>query len=206
MTTIFDTPVVGFRFVNTQIGDSLQRIAQRELGDATQWPLLIAYNDLIPPYITDDPTVAGPQVILTGQQIIVPASAPIAEAAVNPNEVFLIDIALTNGLVTSGATNEILLVKGRDNLKQALINRIVTDNGRLLFHNEYGSFIRRLIGAANGPTVELLAAQYAAAAVLTDVRVAEVTQTTAVVVDDEIQVSVEVQPITGEPLQFNVTL
>lgn len=205
MTTIFDTPIVGFRFIDTLVGDSLQRIAQREMGDATQWPLLIAYNELKPPYITDDPALAGPNVILTGEQIIVPASAPIVESAVDPNEVFLIDIALENGLITA-TNNEINLVAGRANLKQALINRVISENGRLLFHNEYGSFIRRLRGTAIGPTVELLAAEYAAAAVITDVRVARVNSATATIVGDECQVSVEVQPIVGQPIQISAIL
>jgi phage baseplate assembly protein W len=206
MTTIFDTPLVGYRFVNTIIGDSLQRIAQRALGDATQWPLLIAYNNLIPPYITDDPAQAGPQVIQTGEQILVPASAPVVESAVDPDQVFLIDIALTNGLITSGANADLALVAGLDNLQQALANRVISTSGILLFHSEYGSFIKRLLGTANGPTVELLAAQYAAAAIIADDRVSEIIQATASITGVEVDVSVDVQPVVGQPLTVTATL
>jgi hypothetical protein len=37
MTTPFDRPLNGYRFVQTQYGDTLPTIAARELGDAGRW-------------------------------------------------------------------------------------------------------------------------------------------------------------------------
>ena len=66
-------PLSGFRLVPTRRGDTLQDVAVRELGDAARWYDLAAINDLLPPFLTDDPQQAGPRVLLTGQDLKIPA-------------------------------------------------------------------------------------------------------------------------------------
>ena len=207
MTTIFDNVLTGYRFVDTRRGDTLQVIAYRELGDATQWPLLIAYNKLVYPFITDDPTQVAPGVLLTGSQILVPAPVPVIQATTDPTKVFQIDAALdSNGLLQADANGDLAVVSGVDNLAQALENRIETDNGELIFHPEYGDLVRQLLGAMNGPNAGLLAAQYVKAAVLLDPRVLEVDQSVVNINGDDIDVQMEVIPVVGRSVPIATSL
>lgn len=204
MTTSFDRPLNGYRFVETVRGDTLQAIAARELGDAGRWPELIAFNSLVPPYITDDPAQVKAGVLRSGALIRLPAPVPVVSSTADPDQVFERDIGLSHGMLTA-VSGDFAVLSGRDNLKQALKNRIKTERGELIFHTEYGSLVRRLIGTVNGPTAELLAAQYAKAAVLADPRIKNVTQTAAEVNGDVINVSVEAEPVAGRAMQISAT-
>lgn len=207
MTTIFDNALTGYRFVDTRRGDTLQVIAYRELGDASQWPLLIAYNKLVYPFITDDPTQVTDGVILTGSQILVPAPVPVIQSTTDPTKVFEIDIALdVNGLLQADENGDFAVVAGVANLSQALENRVTTDNGELIFHPEYGTLVRQLIGAMNGPNAGLLAAQYDTAAVLLDPRVQSVEKSVVNIAGDDIDVEMEVIPIVGRSVQLTTSL
>lgn len=207
MTTIFDKPLTGYRLVDTQIGDTLQKIAFRELGNANQWPLLIAYNNLIYPFITDDPTVAGRQIILTGAQILVPAPVPAVAADVDPAAVFLIDVSLdVQGQLEADASGDWAVVSGTDNLTQALNGRVVTDVGELIWHPEYGSYIRLLLGTLNGPNAGLLASKYASSAVAVDPRVASVDSSQVTIAGDDIEAKIQITPIVGRPVQLATSL
>lgn len=212
MTTIFDKPLNGYRFVDTQFGDTLRKIAARELGDAAQWGNLIAFNNLVPPYLTDDPTQVAPGVLLTGSQILVPAGAPVISTATDPTLVFEIDLRLAPAAGT-GATGGLLqfengdfaVIAGRENFRQVLKNRVETERGELEFHQEYGSLCRRLIGTDNGPNTALLAAQYAKASLLADPRVSDVDQAIATITGDQLSLALEVIPVVGRPIQLTAT-
>ena len=203
MTTL-QRPIVGFRFIEIRRGDTLQSIAGRELGDAARWVDLLAYNALVPPYITDDPTQVGTGVLLSGALIRVPAASVSVSAATDPTQVFGTDVGLdANGNVML-SNGDFGTLSGIDNLGQALRNRVVTELGELIYHQDYGSLVPRLVGRVDGPVAELLAAQYARAAVLSDPRIDRVTQSSAVVAGDSIQVSVEAVPIVGQTIQLVV--
>lgn len=205
MTTQFSRPLYGFRFVQVRMGDSLRDIAVREMGDASQWYRLIAYNNLTPPFLTDDPAQASATVKTAGDLILVPAPAPAVSSTTNPDKVFGRDIDLTGG-VFSVVNGDIAVVSGLDNLRQALIHRVETDAGELVFHLEYGSLIRRMLGAVNGPATAQLAAQYAKAAVAADPRVQQVTASTATVSGDAASVVVDAQPVAGKAVQVAAAL
>ena len=198
--TTYRRPLHGFRFVEIRHGDTPQAIAARELGDASRWTDLIAYNDLVPPFITDDPAQARTGVLLSGSMIRVPAAAQMASASSDPDRVFERDIRLEDG-VLAAQNGDFAVASGRDNLRQAIKHRIETERGELLFHPEYGSRIRVLLGAVNGPTASLLAAEYARSAVLADPRIRQVTQSVAEVEGDVVRVSIEAQPIAGRVIE-----
>jgi hypothetical protein len=207
MTTIFDTPLTGYRFVDTRQGDTLQVIAFRELGDATQWPILIAINSLVFPWITDNPARAATGVILAGQQILVPAPVPVIATATDPTTVFEIDIAIdANGLLQADSTGDLAVVSGVANLEQALENRVSTDCGELIWNPPYGTLVRQLLGAMNGPNAGLLAAQYDTASVLLDPRVQSVEQSVVNIIGDDIDLQMNVVPIVGRSVRLAVSL
>ena len=199
--TIFDKPLTGYRFIDTLVGDTLQKIAARELGDAGQWGTLIAYNNLVPPYLTDDPDQVAPGVLLTGSQILIPAGAPVISTTTDPTKVFSTDLLLSNGLLTA-SNGDFAVVSGRDNLSQALKNNVETPQGALLWHTWYGSLCSRVIGSTNGPTQALLVEKYASASIEMDPRVSEVDQAIATITGDSMSVQLEVIPVVGRPLQL----
>lgn len=205
MTTEFDRDLYGYRFAETVRGDTLQAIAARELGDAARWTDLVSYNNLVPPFITDEPSEAGPGVVLTGEQILVPAPAPAVNSTTDPDKVFEIDIQVSadGELLASGG--DFSTVGGPNNLVQAIKHRIETERGELIFHQDYGSDIRRLIGAVNGPTASTLAAQYAKAAVQSDPRINSVTSATASVSGDVVSVTIEAEAISGRVIDVTAS-
>ncbi|MGF6641777.1 hypothetical protein [Paraburkholderia sp. MM6662-R1] len=205
MTTPFDTPLVGYRFVQTQYGDTLQRFAARELGDASRWTQIVALNNLLPPYLTDDPDAVTSQVVLNGGYLVIPAASPSAQNP-DPNGVFGTDLLLTaDGLLATNGT-DFAVVSGADNLVQALRNALTTDQGELLYHGDYGSLIRRILGTVNGPTAGLLAAEYAGQTVAADTRVKAVQDASATISGDVISVTVQAEPVTGSTLPVTADL
>lgn len=197
--------VPGFRFAETVFGDSLQSIAYRELGDASRWPEIVALNNLKPPYISD--LAAGDGVLLSGSLVRIPAAQREATATTDPDLVFEIDIQLDrNGDPVLDVGGDFGQVSGLDNFKQAVKNRIDVDNGDLPFHPAYGSRIRTVIGAMNGPTRAALAAAYASAAIAADSRVRRVVSSTAQVRGDSIAVTVFVEPIIGRIVDLTQVL
>lgn len=204
MTTPFDTPLNGFTFALTQRGDTLQKIALRVMGDASKWTQLIYPNNLVYPYITDDPTLAGVGVLLTGAQILIPAPAAFANTT-DPDQVFGTDIQLTDGMLGATSTGDFAFVTGRANLRQALKNRVETPQGDLAFHPRYGSLLKTLIGRMSVPAQQLLAASSAKGAILADSRISSINKAVATVNGDSVSVSVEAVPVVGQSLQVTAS-
>jgi len=176
MSTPFDRPLVGYRFVLTQYGDTLLSVAARELGDASQWSTIIALNGMVYPYLTDDPAKAGTGVFLNGGYITVPGSTPGADTN-DPNAVFGTDILLQND----------------------------TDQGELLFHQTYGTEIRKLLGTMNNHAAVLLAAQYASDTVSADPRISSITSSVGTLVGDAISVTVIAPTVQGTTSKTGIT-
>jgi phage baseplate assembly protein W len=205
MPSIFDTPLTGYRFVQTQYGDTLQTFAARVMGDATNWSVLVGMNGLMPPYLTDDPDSAGAGVVLNGTYIMVPA--PSASTSTDPDDVFKTDVLLDDdGFLSVTENGDLATVSGVANLKQALENALDTDQGELIFHNSYGYLGRRLIGQKNGPTAGMLAARYAKQTINADSRISSVDSSTATVSGVSINTIVEATAIDGTKVPVNTTV
>lgn len=194
--TDFTRNISGFRFAQTEYGDTMQVVAARELGDASQWSTLVWLNGLVPPYLTDDASQAGSGVLLTGAIIRIPAASAEVDAGVFPDEVFKADCQLHNGSLQFAA-GDLALVSGRANLHQAMANLITTDRGELVFHGNYGANLHPLIGALNGPVRELVAADYVTDALAREARIQAVTNVEVSTNGDRLSVAVEVVPISG---------
>lgn len=179
--TLRARPLPGYRLVDTRQGDTLQRIALRELGDAARWPQLAELNNLLPPYVVetladleDTPSagVEGGRVLLAGQPIKVPAPGPAAPAGVlSATDIFGTDLALPDGLLRATPAGDLLLVSGVPNLSQALEHRLETPMGELLYHPGYGQRFHELRGGPQNQLTNMLAAGYAESAIRSDPRV-----------------------------------
>lgn len=160
-------------------GETLQSIAQDELGDMTQWYSIAQLNNLRYPYIVD--TVAqknaSSNLLTIGDVILINLPDNIAQSdlvaslATMPmyDQDELIALALgkdidimpiTSGvnvapglsfqtLEMKGVNGKLKLVKGLDNLRQSLFIRLMTPKGSYLGHPEYGSNLDMYIGMKN---------------------------------------------------------
>jgi phage baseplate assembly protein W len=173
------------RRAETQVGDSLQRVAARELGDATRWPLLATLNNLVPPYITDDPGAVTDRVILSGTALLVPDSGRTAQAqpAPDPARTFGVDVSNRGGGMAADDDGDLRIVSGYANFTQALSNRLETNLRELLFHSSYGNGARDLIGRSGNSSNRFLAASLVKRAIVGDDRVERVRNIVAVAID-----------------------
>lgn len=200
--TDFTKQYSGFRFASTNYGDSLQLVAYRELGDATDWARLAWFNNLVAPFITDDPLLASDRVLLSGSQIKIPTT--VAES--QPTDTSVDDILKTDcslvkrRLTVDPATGDFSVVAGRDNLKQALEHRIVTDPGELMFHPTYGCKIQRRRGNKNTPVALLMGRMDVQDALEQETRLKRINSITTTSTGDVLAAAVDVTPITGEPV------
>lgn len=201
----FDRDLTGYRYAETHHGDTIHRVAFRELGDASRWPEIVWINGLVHPYITDDPEKASDKVLLAGGMLVIPAAVAMVGSSTDPFKVFDADCLLSRGELTADSDGDFRVVSGRENLKQQLVHRIITDKGTFLFHPDYGCSIRRMLGVINGPTAALLSAEYVKASLLSDDRVSEVARSVAEVVGDTIAVSAEIEPISGRSVDIEVS-
>lgn len=192
----------GFRYVQTYRGDTLQRVAAREMGDASRWFELADINGLIPPYITDDPELVSAGVMLSGDTLLVPATgrSGVADGGLSP---FGSDIALSRGEL-SVDEGDLSIVSGVPNLVQSLAHRLQTDPGDILFHARYGCAARSVVGKVNGPTSAMLAAGFVKRAILSDSRVAGVRSATVRISGDVLSVEAEAETVDGNTVSLEV--
>lgn len=201
--------IAGFRLADTRLGDTIQAVAMRELGDAARWPELVALNGLAPPYLIDgipglEEAEPGGAVIIAGQRIKVPASRP-RNAVSDPDDVFGRDIALSGGLLGVTEGGDLDVVADLQNLHQALRHRLATHERELVWHPEYGNPLHGMVGLKASPVNNLLAAAYAERTLRYDPRVDRVEGVTAdlgtaLASGDTIAIEAEAITVDGRPL------
>lgn len=191
------------RLVATHYGDDLQTVAAREMGDANRWVELVWLNQLVPPYITDDPRRVAAGVIQSGQTIKVPA--PVG-TYINGDtgRTFERDAALKSKRLMVSDSGDIAVAAGVDNLSQQLTHRVVTPRGQAARHPDYGCMIWRLLGRANGATAGLLGTQYVRSAIEADYRVSAVRSVKAEVSFDSVKISAQAEAIQGGYIDLEV--
>lgn len=201
----FDKEIGGFRYAQTNFGDDLRRVALRELGDASRWVDLVALNELLPPYLTDDISQAGKGVLLTGSTILIPVPESNAAITTDPDAVFGIDAQLYRGEFVFD-DGDLSVVSGEQNFVQSIRNRLSTDQRDLMFHPDYGNLTYLLVGKKNGPTNKQLAEFYVRSVLLEDSRVSQVNKVVVDISGDVISIDAEVMAISGKQIQFNVVI
>lgn len=103
------------------------------------------------------------------------------------------------------------VVSGRDNLRQALLLRLLVDRGELagLGHPRYGSHIRELIGEIHDQANRELLRRYVRKSLAQDPRVEEVVDVTVSphpLQIDTVEILAVVQPIEGEVLELETNV
>lgn len=211
----------GYRLAETRMGDSIQRVAERELGEADRWPELAAYNQLDPPYIIDglsglenqEVARAAARVLVAGQRIRIPA-APPPNGVSDPDDIYGTDILLERQpgsgvpgggprgglLVEDPATGDLLTVTDVENLKQALRHRIATHTRELMRHKRYGNPLHDMVGWGSGPAQALLARAEAERMLRSDPRVTGVRQLEADTAGDAVNIDAVVVATDGRSL------
>lgn len=193
----FERQLPPCRIAEIHHGDSLQRIAAREMGNANRWPELVWINELKPPYVTDDPDRVAPGVLLSGSVIRVPAPVGVYTDDADRGQVFERDCALVDKLMSVDAGGDIAVFTGADNLRQQLSHVVATPRGQATRHPNYGCMIWRLLGTVTGPLAAYLGADYVKSALASDYRVSRVEYSTAVVSGDVVKVTARAISIEG---------
>lgn len=202
---IFEREAPNVRLAETRRGDTLRRIALRELGTAEQWIELALVNALRPPYIVDEELDRADGVLVAGDAIKIPAASSSVSADANPDEVFGRDVLLLRGQLQIDA-GDLAVHGGLDNFLQALRNRLTVKKRELGYHPTYGNFADWLRGRGNGPAITNLAAFYMKSALLEEPRVAEVSRCIVTVDGDVLRIDADVVPVAGRVINFTTGL
>lgn len=153
--------------------DTLQTIAQHEMGSISGWEDIAEYNNLEYPYIVDtleEKLTNSEHLVTTGDIIIIPIEVDLLDTNVDSlghrDRELIMGLALGRdiameyqeesagnkalhgesfGLATTDR-GDLKTVSGIENLKQAVINQLLTPRGTLLLHPNYGSDLYRYIG------------------------------------------------------------
>ena len=180
-------------------GDTLQRIADRELGDAGRWYDLIDFNGLLPPYIVDDAADVGPHVLLAGDSLRIPTNSTAIVQDEASDDLFGADVRLNNGRITV-SDGDIGMISGIDNLSQALRHVVVTEPGELLYHPRYGCGTRPFIGSSNSKANGIIAGSLVKRAVKSDRRISSVQSATVESAGDALKITIKAEAINAMPV------
>lgn len=193
----FERAMPSFRLVETHWGDDLQAVAAREMGDANRWPELVWINVLVPPYITQNPSLVSAGVVLAGSLLKVPAPTPVYTDGADRGQVYERDCAMRDRLLADDGAGDFAVLAGSANLRQQLQHAVNTPRGQARRHPDYGCLVWRLQGTVNGPTAGRLGAEYIKATLLSDYRVARVESATADVSGDAVRITARAEAIEG---------
>lgn len=141
------------RQIKYESGQTLERIAQRELGDSSRWGEIVEVNGLKAPYITDDLSSTLPDVLRPGDTVLIPTPVQngfsqvpsVREIKTTKNLSELerslgtdLKITKTFDLSVSGA-GDLEVVSGTDNMGQAVIIKLGYEKGEVMRYPEMGA-------------------------------------------------------------------
>lgn len=209
-------------YVIQQSDASMQSIAQKLYQDMSKWRMLVHLNDLQYPYLVKTPEekLNNPEHLLTwGDMLLLPNDNDVISQA-NANKIVESNTAhyqpvyydttlgmdLKLNISTDAPESEQFgvlesnghsfeRVIGVDNLKQSLINRILTRRGTLLMHPRYGSQLPNLLGKPMNKQLLADAARELNRVILTDPRVKKVKITKELLTYDQIYLDATITPI-----------
>ena len=179
-------------------GDTLEYISQEYYGTPIRWYEIVEFNNLEYPYIvySDEEKKTNVEGLVTLGDII---RIPDTSGEIDPNSLTKeekLDIigvvmgkdisTITNSnyyesfgnsteIMDFGSSNgDLATVTGAENVKQAIINRLLTPLGSLLLHPEYGSSLHNIIGTPIVDGTPLIIDDEITKTILKDSRIANV--------------------------------
>lgn len=148
-----NTAVKQIQFVK---GDTLERLAQRELGNSSRWGEIVEVNNLKPPYISEDFSNKSDNIIKPGDTILIPIPLQngfsqvidISESDLTKNlsefeRSLGTDLKLTSDMdLALTRSGDIELVAGTNNMAQAVILKLGYEPGEVIKYPQLGVGIR----------------------------------------------------------------
>lgn len=199
----------GYQLAETYQGDTVQKIAARVLGDASRWPELVAYNNLVPPYVVDDlagiETSGDGLVLISGMHIRVPVSKPASDVS-HPTDIFGSDLRLDNQGFLGSENGSFALVSDISNLRQALGIRLNTELRELVWHPKYGNPLFKYVGVKSSPAYLQLTAAQGEQTVRADPRISDVEQVVVTIDADSLLVEVDAVAADGRDLSVKADI
>jgi len=199
---------IGTRVYTVREGDTLQGIAQREIGDATRWLDIAALNRLRAPYISP---WAMPDTVTPGDTILIPVAVDARDVSRQPPQarddaarrLLGIDIYLNDRgtwEADPATAQDLRIIGGIPNFAQAL--------ERIKFRTELGANpiwpqigILAPIGQPNGAGVPEAVALSVRGVALGDRRTAEITRLEVADVGDGVNVEIDIVPLGAQATQ-----
>lgn len=196
------TPNSGSKYKKHTIqqGDTVQSISQAYFGVVTEWRRIMQYNSLKYPYIVSrEQKLKNPERFVTiGDIITIPIETSFLDRAVDDfgkrDRELVLSLALGKDISmianerhfsSKGTSDEILelsanskgdiqITIGVENLKQAVIARLLTPRGSLLMHPDYGSELHLMFGRATQEQAKFIEIEFIST-IKKDGRIGEVT-------------------------------
>lgn len=155
------------RQVNLPYGTTLERLAQKELGDSTRWGEIAEVNNLKPPYIIDDLSDTTKNVLHPGDIVLIPTPVTSGFSQVPQAR----DIKTTVGLSTLekslgtdlkltptfdlslSNTGDLEVVSGGDNMAQAVVLKLSYEKGEVMRYPELGA---NILPGSKFPAIEAI--------------------------------------------------
>lgn len=188
-------------------GDTLQRIALREMGAADRWPELIYLNNLRAPYIVATAAEAEvqPGTLWPGQRIRIPRNTDTATAVTPPEDLYGADVRLVHGELRT-EDGDLLITEGIPNLNQAIRHRLHTEPEELLRHPRYGCKIWWVLGLPNTGAQRQFAELFVRQALRDEPRISVVQSVESQTVSgDELRITARVAPVqSNTPFDANL--
>jgi hypothetical protein len=141
------------RQVTLIAGQSLERLAQRELGDSTRWGEIVEINGLKAPYVSDDPNESRDGVLKAGSNILIPApvtsgfsQAPegrenkLTKGMSSLEKNLGVDLKVDKNFdLMLSSSGDFELVAGADNMSQATILKLSYEPGEVMLYPTLGA-------------------------------------------------------------------
>lgn len=200
------TAALHTRWAVVQPGDSLRRIALRELGDALRWIELANINQLRPPYLVESLNSADRQraTLVWGDRIAIPLGK-VTEAVSLADDVLGRDAALLQGRLAATSAGDWAVMAGDANFRQALAHRLKTPTGDLPAHPAYGCDSLAILGLRNVRAMQMLLIGFVRRAIAMDPRAARVDQAQTAAQGDQLRLRVRVTPVDrNTPTDLNL--
>lgn len=176
-------------------GDTLQSIAQSQLGDATLWPFVASVND----------DIGSNADLVVGNEIYVPASTNpgfinkdsfiITED--NARDPYGVDVQLVDGALNVQESGDVALIGNTENVLQAVDIRLNTQVNSMIAQTAFGLMTQPgLAGTAEAVSYVRMGIKDA---IIKDPRIASVDNVQVSITGDTIQVSADIILIGREP-------